>query len=489
MTKRRVVDGANFVCVGGPRGGRFHEYEAVVIDMGAAFRNLVSDGCPAELTPQFAVNARLWPAMCGHLDGAKYVVFCFDDGHRIPEARRRFYAKKRYAPSTRLARAWERLCPADNRLYKLDEYPIEDDAVGLIEPDKPLPGTWSSVYNNSKGKRRVFEVVADVIEAKVRRGGKGVNRETTYIFDRPDGTRTRYPAVGEDPPMFWYGEGDCKAIMWGLFLESLDDVGSVLLWSIDWDVVLASMLFRHEKRWGVFISRLFCGEDSKDRGTFPFDRDAVELTTAKAERSFGEAKIESAEVVQMMQMQAMIPATCRRYELVFLSIGFGGGTDYTDGLSQFGYVENALAKHIPRIRDNKHEPWFSIEHKGYARRLVFDVDAFFELLRSTPVRSASIKTRDVSAFNEEVLSMVWYILYFGGWCSQQEPAGPGMFDCSVVNVVGDAATAEDAVFGPHRHGKLRFSDTAGVDEATLPCGHMQWFGEGHGEALVLSGHS
>lgn len=342
MTKRRVVEGADYVVVGGPKAGGFRAYESVVVDMGAAFRSLVSDGTPAELTPQIAVNGRFWPAMFDQLSGAKYVVFCFDDGRRIPEARRHFYAKKRYAPSNREPRSWERMCPRDNRLYRIDEYPIEDDEVALIEADKPLPGTWSSVYNNSKGKRKIFEVVADVIEAKVRRGGKGVNRDTVYIFDRPDGSRTRWPAVGESPPMFWYGEGDCKAIMWGLYLESQADVSSVLLWSIDWDVVLSSMLYQHEKEWTVYISRVFSGEDTKDDGTFLFDRDVIELTAAKAERSFGTSVIESAEVVQMMQLQAMLPATCRRYELVFLSIGFGGGTDYTDGLSRFGFSENEL---------------------------------------------------------------------------------------------------------------------------------------------------
>lgn len=150
--------------------------------------------------------------MMNHLTNAKYVVFCFDDSSLIPEARKRFYKSKRYAPSTKPPRAWERRHPVDGRNYSVDEYPIDDSMVRHIQPDEPLPGTWSSVYNNSLGKKRVFNVIADIIEERIRRGGKGVNPDTIYILDRSDGSRTRYPAVGESPPEFTYGEGDCKTI-------------------------------------------------------------------------------------------------------------------------------------------------------------------------------------------------------------------------------------------------------------------------------------
>lgn len=106
------------------------------------------------------------------------------------------------------------------------------------------------------------------------------------------------------------------------------------------------------------------------------------------------------------------------------------------------------------------------------------------LLRGTKMRSASIKTRDSASFSAELLSMVWYVLYFGGWCSQQEPAGPGMFDVEAINLISGSVTAEDAIYGDHRHGVFRFGDTAGVCKKTVPCGYLQWFGDGHGAALL-----
>ena len=107
-----------------------------------------------------------------------------------------------------------------------------------------------------------------------------------------------------------------------------------------------------------------------------------------------------------------------------------------------------------------------------------------KLLRGTKMRSASIKTRDAATLNAELLSMVWYVLYFGGWCSQQEPAGPAMFDAEAINLICGSTSAEDAVYGDHRYGVIRFSDTAGVCKKTVPCGYLQWFGDGHGSALL-----
>lgn len=267
----------------------------------------------------------------------------------------------------------------------------------------------------------------------------------------------------------------------------------------------------------------------------------------QGDRLYGAGVQESAEIVQIHTFQESVPDRCRRYELIFLGVAFGDGTDYTDGLSRFGYTESNLVKHIDKIRRGHHKPWFKIEYKGYDRRLVFDIDAFFEqvaraplafaaldttsipalprsppplsapfpaplpaaslcclslprslprslltwrvrlyrarsLLRKTGVRKQSVKTSSVTEFNMELLKMVWYILYFGGFCSQQAPAGPDVFDTN-VHILGEATSAENAVFGKHRHGRYRFLDSAPVCADTIPCTPYQFFGPSHGASI------
>lgn len=65
-----------------------------------------------------------------------------------------------------------------------------------------------------------------------------------YIIDAQDGRRWYYPAMHTPctMPAIRYGEGDLKCIHWAAHLSSFERP-PVLVMTIDWDVILALVLF------------------------------------------------------------------------------------------------------------------------------------------------------------------------------------------------------------------------------------------------------
>ena len=112
-----------------------------------------------------------------------------------------------------------------------------------------------------------------------------------------------------------YGEGDLKALRWILHLVRDGRLG--MLVTIDWDLPLSMSLFDAPVH--VLIGRVFV--DKSDSGTEPFrfDANAVELTRAKASKTFSGSFVPAFEMVRIPDLVAKYPSYDVRLWYVSLS--------------------------------------------------------------------------------------------------------------------------------------------------------------------------
>lgn len=145
---------------------------ALSVDVNAAFRSWfpynpthIVGNVETPWSPEKMVDQVLLPRLFSGFNRAntslRFVALCFDDSSRIPEARLRFYATRRYAAVAEDAKPPAGCVRHGERFYRAADVPISDEDAAAITTTH-LPRSWSAVLNSGAGKKRLFEVIADV---------------------------------------------------------------------------------------------------------------------------------------------------------------------------------------------------------------------------------------------------------------------------------------------------------------------------------------
>jgi hypothetical protein len=376
------------------------KYKHIVVDTNAMGRS-----CGIESkSPLECVRTIFWPSFYEHAK-PETITFCFDNYGMESEMRKDFRFRDRERPSDRAPKPGEYKCPISGVIYPWKERPIEDSYVDLIEYDRPLPAPWARIWNNRKGKIRLWDCFAEAIK-RVVRDGKRTNAKTEYIIHDCHGKVWTYPEgipgaeADMDPPSS-YGEGDLKAIIWSLYYARFSD--RVLLVTIDWDMPL--MLAVHAAPIDVKISDVYVSVSEKE--PFEFDPDRVKMTAKGAGDVFGSRSIRAAEIIDVMSIMDGVSYD-RRLMFLMAAIGFGG-VDYNDGLAPFGYTLSVYKTVFSTL--SSAPKWLvSVFNKKHPtrRKIRFFPGEYLEFLRrGTP----NAPKRGLHELNEEVTRMLYVVTY------------------------------------------------------------------------------
>jgi hypothetical protein len=447
--KRNSVPGASMIYPRGKRHAQMHAYKAVVIDVNAWYRAAVPKTLPQDTSPLEATARIFWTSIFTYADAAghshqtmpnlEYVTFCFDDGAKLPEMRHIFHAEKRYAPDDRCPRADERKCPKDGKIYKRDEYPIDDELIDEITMTS-LPAKWACVWNNNKGKNKLWSVIIECIKHIIH-AAQRTHPGAVYIIDENHGDRWVHPVIDADNPNLvengmaplWYGEADLKALHWSLYYEGCG-LSKVFFITNDWDSVLTSLI--HDAAIDILIATPHTRVDEPGS---PFLYDASRVAARSPKLEWNGRSDRSFEIIHMDVLLKRYPSMERRYEILMV-LFCNGGVDYCDGLSKFGYSERTALSMLDVCNSGKAPKWISFtadpESPG-KRRMEFNPAGFVNLMQFCGPRNKSKAWQSAStiAFNKELHDMLFCVTYFAGWDSQACPGGPGVPDYDAVRFV------------------------------------------------------
>lgn len=388
-------------------------YDVATVDVAAMFRKLVPFNLGAEVTPLSAVQRIFLPSILRFKTST--VVFCFDSPRHIPEVRKIFHAERRYKASPRPPKAGQLRCPEDGRNYTPDTYPATDaDIAALTMTSMPCP--WAKFWNSAAGKVALWRCIEDSIRHLVVTGQ--VRRGVRCIIDGIDG-HDLWVHPADDKAEFFkhhYGEGDMKSILWATHLP-----GRVLVMTIDWDVVLALLLY--DAPLDVWIGTVYHG-DKDGIESAPFMSQAVELTKKGALKVWGELN----PAVEIVHPPFPEWTRLERQHYLMLCLAMGG-VDYCYGLSAFGFpeaklLELALDGTYGKFMVNMFDKESPLERciKFYPEEFAASIKKAFTpgRVRHKPPPGRTI----ADEFSTEVRNILYCIMYFGGFDSARVPSGP-----------------------------------------------------------------
>ncbi len=414
---------------GAPEGGDgmakekagIEQYRITAVDVAAVYRKTVPRTLGTDTSPFKTVQMFFMP--CIHqFPGLKTIVLCFDSPRLIPEIRKKFHVERRYAKSSRPPRADEILCPEDGRNYKKDEYPPTQAEIDGVTIDK-MPKPWACFWNSAKGKFAIWNAVEASIKQYLiqGRGRKGVQ----YIIDCQDGSRWYYPAPLRpiEMPLTNYGEGDTKCLMWSTHYSRFDRA-PVLVMTVDWDVVLALLLYAANIH--VWLGTVYV-ETQSEKTIEWYDSTKVQLTKRGADRIWGEANFKQMlEIMEIPKLISRMPDRLDRQHLLMMAL-CAGGVDYCYGLKAYGTANEDTVSLLIEIRDagfptkwmtNLFDP-----ADPYRRYLRFYPGLFIAVIEPIWV-SLKSKHLTLEAFSEEIINILFCVAYFNGFDSQRKPGGP-----------------------------------------------------------------
>lgn len=398
-----------------------NEYKTGVLDVAAVFRKNVPRNLGVD-TPPFNAVQRIFMPRIHQFTGLKTIIFCFDSPHLIPEIRKKFHVERRYSAATHPPKKGEIRCPEDGRNYKKDEYPpSQTDIDGLTIDSMPKP--WASFWNSAKGKFAIWGAIEASIKEYLTqgRGRKGVQ----YIIDCQDGRRWCYPAPLRPikMPIINYGEGDTKCLMWGTHYSRFD-LDPVLIMTVDWDVVLALLLYAANIH--VWLGTVYVRKEHESTIKW-YDPDLVQLTKRGAKNLWGEAN--SRQILEIMEIPKLIeriPNRLDRQHLLMMAL-CSGGVDYCFGLKDYGFADRDMVSLLIEQRDTGFPTKWMVNlfdpADPYRRYLRFYPGLFIAVIE--PIWNITkSKYLTLEAFSEEIVNILFCVTYFNGFDSQRKPGGP-----------------------------------------------------------------
>lgn len=402
-----------------------NEYKHATIDVAAVYRKVVPFDLGADTSVMTAVRTMFMPII-HQFSGLKVIVLCFDSPDFIPEVRKTFHVQRRYVAHDKPPKPGERRCEADGRNYTEDKYPVDDAQIeALTMSHTPCP--WPKFWNSSRGKAKLWSTIQDCIKYVLQYEG-GARRGVQYIIDTVENKRWCFPAPIRpiSMPPTTYGEGDLKSIAWANHFSE-DSPAPVLLMTIDWDVILALLLYNSAIH--VWIGTVYVEEAQFGAMTW-FAEESMQLTRRGGIKIWGQSKIQQTleimEIPRLIQVGGEPLSRLERQHLLMLSL-CAGGVDYCYGLKDYGFSESDMIELVKKHRaqrfrvqflKNKYDPDHPLE-----RHLEFNPGAFLSVIECA-WNANKCKHVLLDEFIHEIHNILFCVCYFGGYDSQRKPGGP-----------------------------------------------------------------
>lgn len=398
-------------------------YDVVSFDMCAAFRKSVSP--VASITPREATRIFLstyrWV-----IAGASVVIIVFDRPSQITEMRHQHYLRNSAAHDPKHAGkpGWV-LSDVDGLAYKAEEAPPEDSVADLITPDH-LPTSYLRLYNNSKCKAALWDVLIEVLREEVNPRG------AQWVIVGQDAAVTTLPYAPElvfNPTT--YGEGDISSVLIADELRAVHGLSTVLVVTNDIDIRMIST-FRSPSTDVAFgkvsTSRLFPLVQ-------PYHPAVVESVKTKGVKKWGADNtvpaFEIASTPRWLDGLGLVALMNKT-----LMIVAAGKFDYCAGLAPCGWCHNKVFEFTTTSKGVWSAP-ITMELVGGKRVVVFDPLVFHSLVneltyytndvgirKSRRAVRKNIHTDSFDIFGRVVHDMLWMIRYWAGIDSSRDRAGP-----------------------------------------------------------------